>query len=644
VIRRSPGNPIEEFEELRRLLLSREREQLRELSDRVSDKERRSQDIASVLPEAVKMSRERGEELTHALQPAVESSIKESIDQRPHVFVDALHPIIGPIVRRSITESLRRLLQSLNQTLEHTFSWRGLKWRFEALRTGRSFAEVVMLRSLVYRVEQLFLIHRETSLALLHVSADPSMNKDSDMVAGMLSAIQDFARDSFQMGQESVLEEFRVGELQVWIVPGRSAYLAAVVRGNPPRELRSTLEETIESIHVLKGAALAKFQGDAAVFESLRPELETCLRAQYTSAKGDRRPTRAWFILIIAMAAATSGIIVVAQSRSKWKQFLGRLNAQPGLVVTDAWQGWFSSSQVRGLRDASSADPGALAREAKLDPARIRFDWKEYLALDPASVQRRFEQRFGVPNETRIAIKDGVLEIAGSVPYEWLEKVRHEATLIPGVTSIVERDANIIYDPDLARRRFEEEFGLPDTVRAIVANGVLTLSGEASHRWLTRARAAAATLPGITSLDDHAVIDLDQRSFDQSKSIIESAFIYFLIDKDDIATEGFAALSRLPDEIRRCEKAAKQIGMDVILEIHGYADAVGTEARNADLRQRRANKVRDFLVSCGFEPARLNPMGMEQPFKPAPGDKALPEQSQRRVALKVVTQPSNPAP
>ena len=233
-----PRDPLEEFEELRRLLLSREREQLRALSDRISDKERRSQDIASVLPEAIKMSRERGEQLSQALRPAVEGSFKDSIEQRPQLFVDALHPIIGPIVRKSVAETLRRLLQSFNQTLEHTFSWRGLKWRWEALRTGRSFAEVVMLRSLVYRVEQLFLIHRETSLSLLHVTSDPALSKDSDMVAGMLSAIQDFARDSFATGEDAALEEFRVGELQVWIVPGRHAYLAAVIRGNPSLELR----------------------------------------------------------------------------------------------------------------------------------------------------------------------------------------------------------------------------------------------------------------------------------------------------------------------------------------------------------------------------------------------------------------------
>jgi hypothetical protein len=45
------------------------------------------------------------------------------------------------------------------------------------------------------------------------------------------------------------------------------------------------LEDTIDSIHVLKGSALANFQGDAAVFESLRPELEACLRSQYAGGK-----------------------------------------------------------------------------------------------------------------------------------------------------------------------------------------------------------------------------------------------------------------------------------------------------------------------------------------------------------------------
>ncbi len=637
-MRGSSRDAVEEFEELRRLLLSSERKELAELREQITDKERRSQDIAAVLPAAIKMSRERGGELAGALRPAVESSVQESIERRPETFVNALHPIIGPIVRRSLAESMRRLLQSLNQSLEHTFSWRGLKWRFEALRTGKSFAEVVMLRSLVYRVEQVFLIHRETSLALLHASADPALSRDSDMVAGMLSAIQDFARDSFQTGADSNLEEFRIGELQVWIAPGPSAYLAAVIRGNPSRELRTTLEDAIDGIHTLKGSALANFQGDPAVFESLRPELENCLRAQYAEKKGKRRPTRAWFLIILAASVVAAALIALGLHARHWSRFVRQLRTYPGIVVTEAEHHWFGKSQVAGLRDAASTDPAKITRAAGLDPADIDFQWKDYLALDDASVQRRFESRFGVPQGAGLSLHQGVLTLTGTPPYEWLDRVRHEGTLVSGVDSIVDQAAKISYDRNLAQERFEARFGLPDGIYAQVTDGVLSLSGEATHRWLKRVEAEAAKLPGIDSVDASNAVDLDQRAFSQSKSIIESAFVYFLINKDNIATEGFAALSRLPDEIRRCDTAARRIGVEISIEIDGYADAVGDDVSNSDLSRRRAEKVREFLLTCGFDARMLEAVGKGR-RQPVPGEKALPEESDRRAELKVISRP-----
>ncbi len=642
-MRRLHVEPAAEYEELRRLLVSREREQIRELRERISDKESRSRDIASVLPEAIILSRERGEELTRALRPAVDSSIRESIELRPDTYVEALHPIIGPMVRRSIAESLRRLLQSLNQTLEHTFSWRGLKWRFEAWRTGRSFAEVVMLRSLVYRVEQLFLIHRQTSMLLLHATADASLTKDSDMVAGMLSAIQDFVRDAFATGQDSALEEFRVGDLQVWIAPERHAYLAAVIRGNPPRELRTTLDEAIESIHVLKGSALAKFSGDAAEFESLRPELDACLRAQYATAEGKRKTGRAWLVILVAAALMTAALVVFVRGKLRWNDFVRALAAQPGIVVTGAERHWFSPSEINGLRDATApADPAAIAREARVNPARVRFEWKDFLALDPASVRRRIEQRFGIPPGGQVVVADGVVTVTGTVPYEWLEHLRREGTLVAGVRSIADGDAQITYDPRLARERFEAQLGLPEGVRANVSEGVLKVSGEASHHWLTRLRALAPSLPGITAVDDAAVVDLDERAFQQSKSVIESAFVYFLVNKDNIATEGFAALSRLPEELRRCVTAAKRLGQEVALEIRGYADPVGNEALNLDLSRRRAARVREFLVGCGFEAGMLNAVPMGVHAAVAPGGPPLPDDAERRVEFKVTAHPPPP--
>ena len=696
-MRSSPRKPLDDLDELRHLLIRPEQEELRELHDRLDDKEQRAHEIASVLPEAVTLSADRSEELTRALQPAVEGSVRESIEKRPRVFIDALHPIIGSVVRRSIAETLRTALQSLNQSLEQSFSWQGLKWRFEAFRTGRSFAEVVMLRSLVYRVEQIFLIHRETSLSLLHVSTDAAATQDSDMVAGMLSAIQDFARDSFKTGNDEALEEFRVGELQVWIASGAHAYLAAVIRGNPPRDLRICLEDAIESIHVLRGSALAKFDGDATPFESLRPELEPCLRAQYQAKKTSQTHHRAWVALAAVAGLIVAALIVGVLSKKRWDDFVRRLNSSPGIAVTQSEKNWVRRSRVAGLRDPAVADPAALARAAGVNPDDIRFEWKDYLALDDESVRRRFERRFGKPAGTKLSLTNGALTISGSVPYEWFTRVERDGLQSPGVSSITEHDMTLTYDPGLAAGRFREafppptgvtvavdngtlvlsgnapyewiapvregatklagirqiseeklevaydaklvlqrftdRFHLPDSVNAAVEKGVLVLSGEAPHAWLTRVHRDGSTVPGVSKIDERNLVDLDERAYQQSKSVIESAFVYFLVNKDNFATEGFAALSRLPDEIRRCLSAASRLGLDIQIEVRGYADAVGNDTQNAGLSQRRAEAVRDFLVKCGFEPALFKVMGMGAPPK---NETPTPEQSDRRVALKVV--------
>ncbi len=639
-MRGHPGDSA--FEELRGIILSAEREQLRDLRDRVSNKERRSQDVANILPQAVKLSRERGDELAQALRPTVEGSLKESIEKKPDAFVDALHPIIGPMVRRSIAESLRRLMQSLNQALEHTFSWRGLKWRFEALRTRKTFAEVLMLRSLVYRVEQLFLIHRKTSLSLLHVAVDPAVAKDSDMVAGMLSAIQDFVRDSFSPDGDAGLEEFRVGELQVWIAPGPYAYLAAVIRGDPPRELRTTLEDTIESIHILKRSALANFKGDAAPFEAVRSDLEACLRSQYTAAKkGGGRKVRAWIAITMVAAFVTALLIVAMREESRWRKFVRQLNAQPGLAVTAAHRRWFRPSEITGLRDASASDPKEVARRSGIDPERVQFHWKSFFGLDPVSIVERFKKRFSLPSTAQVSSKNGVLILTGSAPYDWLERVRGEAKFVPGISTLDDSALDVTYDAASVLQRFTEKFDPPNTVSAALIENTLVLSGEAPQQWLARVRADASVVPGIKSVDTGKVINIDERTFQRSKSIIENAFVYFLTNEDDIATEGFAALSRLPDEIRRCETAARRIGLTINLEILGYADAVGDEAKNVDLSQRRAHRVADFLSLCGFESTVLKPIGMGEAVKPAAREKAVPELAQRRVAFKIVTEPAS---
>jgi outer membrane protein OmpA-like peptidoglycan-associated protein len=440
------------------------------------------------------------------------------------------------------------------------------------------------------------------------------------------------------------LEEFRVGELQAWIAPGAYAYLAAVIRGDPPRELRITLEDTIDSIHILKGSALANFKGDAALFESLRPDLEACLRSQYTAAKkAGGRKVRAWIAIDTVAAFLTALLIVAMRGELHWRKFVRQLDTQPGLAVTAAHRGWFGPSEITGLRDAFASDPAEVARRSGIDPERVQFHWKPFFGLDPASIVERFKKRFSLPSTTQVSSKSGVLILTGSAPYDWLERVREEAKFAAGISTLDDSAVDVTYDAASVLQRFNKKFDPPITVSSALIQNTLVLSGEAPQEWLARVRTDASIVPGIKSVDTSKVINLDERTFQRSKSVIENAFVYFLTNKDDIASEGFAALSRLPDEIRRCETAAKRIGLAVTLEILGYADAVGDEAKNVDLSQRRAHKVADFLGLCGFESTELKPVGMGEAVKPAAMEKATPELAQRRVSFRVITEPASAA-
>jgi hypothetical protein len=389
------------FAQLRDLLLADERAHLARLRQRVEEPQLRTADVSRVLVQAVNLRSADGPELAAALTPSVEAALAGSIRRDPQVLADAIFPIIGPAIRKAIAAALQGMTQSMEQALAHSISPTGLKWRLEAARTGRPFAEIVMLHTLQYRVEQVFLIDRQAGLLMQHAAAADVVVQDTDMVSGMLSAIQDFVRDSFGTAQRETLDSLQVGGLTVWIEQGPLAVLAGVIRGSPPQTLRDRFRQTIESIHQSHGAALQGFDGDALALASTQSALQACIEARYGKAKdtsaddkaqteGHRKRAITPFKLgaaALALAVVTFSVLHFKQV-SRWDQFVQRLRSEPGLVVTQAVREG-GVYQVAGLRDPLALDPQTLLKEAGLEPADVHFVWEPYLSLRPEFVKRR---------------------------------------------------------------------------------------------------------------------------------------------------------------------------------------------------------------------------------------------------------------
>jgi outer membrane protein OmpA-like peptidoglycan-associated protein len=422
--------------ELRTLLLGPVETQLNEVHSRLLDPQRQVQEVSHVLPAAIAVRSRQDDELTDALAPTVASALNRSIRKNPQPLADALFPVMGPAIRKAISTALSGMIQSFNQTLSHSMSIRGLRWRLEALRTGKSFAEVVMLHTLLYSVEQVFLIHKETGLLLKHVTAGTVPVQDADMVSGMLTAIQDFVHDSFDSRKADQLDSLRVGELTVWIERGPLAVLAGVIRGNAPKEVRSIFSETLERIHLQYGGALKSFQGDASPFAQTEPLLEECLHARYRELQIDagsgRKVTPFTVIVAVLLVALLIWGFFWIRGRQRWEAYLQQLRTEPGILLTDGARR-DGKYYVSGLRDPLARDPQAILQGSKINPQDVVSHWEPFTALSPEFVLARAKKLLAPPATINLKLQDNALEAEGFATHSWVVKAREGARWLPGL-------------------------------------------------------------------------------------------------------------------------------------------------------------------------------------------------------------------
>lgn len=412
-----------QLETLRQLLVGGEISELSRVTHLLDEPEQLAAAVGNVLPDAT--ARASHEQLGEALAPAVERAAQRSIQKNPHTLTDILYPVFLPAIRKSIGEKIDQTFQSLNESLRHIFTWHGLKWRFEAWRTGTSFSEVVLNHSLVYRVEHVFLISRSSGLLIAHVTAENATSEDPQLISSMLSAIQDFVRDSFNEKEQSGLDTIRFGELRLWSEVGPFATLVAVIRGNPPEELHEVIRDALLRIHDESSQALERFDGDTSQLPGVETQLQTCVELQHTDSK-EGFPWLVVTAALLILIAAGGWFFLSWQSGQRWQAYVSRLAAQPGIVVAEqkVRGGEF---YIAGLRDPLAADPQSLLSGTEVDPARVHASWQFYQSLEPEFVLKRLTASLAPPESVRLSVVNGRIVAEGEATTAWINRARAAA-------------------------------------------------------------------------------------------------------------------------------------------------------------------------------------------------------------------------
>ncbi len=145
---------------------------------------------------------------------------------------------------------------------------------------------------------------------------------------------------------------------------------------------------------------------------------------------------------------------------------------------------------------------------------------------------------------------------------------------------------------------------------------------------------------GVGSPDYRAFLGLNYTHHDrekpapakiEAKKITIDQMVHFDFDKYNIKKDSYAIL----DDVASILKNNPQIKK---VRVEGHTDAIGSDAYNMKLSQRRANSVRDYLVNKGIDGSRLESVGYGKTRPIATNKTAAGRAQNRRTEFNVVEQ------
>ena len=351
-------NSSSQLEELKRLLLEPELEQLKKLSvaleeidfrlenqeeivKRVSpllhtillqNLEAKDKKTVTLLSEYLSQIIEEASKahlpaLSASLQRVIAPAISKEIANNQDVMIDALYPIMGGMISKYVTQAIKELMEHINKKIERGLSVARFKRKVKAKLSGVSETELLLEESSDAIISELFIIHKESGLLVASASLDTQEIDDPYMVASMASAIKDFINDWInQQAHHESREEVQIlsyGNATLYIESAGSVYLIAFLNHEPDYELRSKINTFFASLVKEYALYFQTFNGDDSTKEvsTLREMMKAYLLHQErlenpsTQKKGVNPVKSIFFVLLLGM------ILYGAYTGREWYRF-----------------------------------------------------------------------------------------------------------------------------------------------------------------------------------------------------------------------------------------------------------------------------------------------------------------------------------
>ena len=232
--------------------------------------------------------------VAEALGTEMGQAIKKQIETERDAMVDALYPVIGSTISKYMAE----VVDSINQKVDSALSPKGIRRKIRAKIQGVSEAELILKESFPYSVRAIFLIHKDSGLVIRELQPDTSEPLESDLLAGMLTAIRSFANDCIAANSE--LGEIDYDSFQILLETAGYCYLAVVVNGEPDRFFRDRMRTIFGQIVTKYSRVIEDYQGDPdTIPKSVQPLLEQLIVEEVIAKQAKSSHALYWLIAFV---------------------------------------------------------------------------------------------------------------------------------------------------------------------------------------------------------------------------------------------------------------------------------------------------------------------------------------------------------
>ncbi|MGS2719218.1 OmpA family protein [Paraglaciecola aestuariivivens] len=520
--------------------------------------------LADKISEALKDRESQDGTVNKVLVPIVEKSVEHSITVHSEQFVSSMYPIMGKLVRKSVSAFIAELLEKTNTLLENSLTIKGLSWRIKAKQSGVSFSQYAASQTFDYRVEQVFLIHSETGLLLNSVSLGIDTQADADLISSMLVAINDFVSDSFRQNQtndDQTLDVVQTDNFTLLLKQGPKAFVVAAITGNMPQKVGNKLQKTVEDIHKIYEQELKDFNGDITPFADSEDQLRDCLMAELKqeAQKKKRRPWLA-YLLLSSFLIGISYIAVKKWQTHELLQKLALIEQTPGILITQLDSQGLDKVFLGVMRDPNAPTVQSWLTARNLDSNKITIKETAFLSLDPSLIQQKTTEIVATYDDLEVLWSEGKPLFYGNLSRTEKWQLEQQLSNLLGLNFSLQWLDNIkIKEPENAQAKNPQI---------------------------------------LKSLMNMHIAELEQIN------------LGFEPNNSDLSPSALEQLIRVKTLFEQIVALADQQNLSIGLIIIGASDALGSTSHNKTLSQKRADNAKLKLQQLGLQANRLNSVGL----------------------------------